>query len=229
MSSSSASQWMPEPRPIRRQRFRSADDACDNRGYHASGTEMLRPSLKSTESVSSDTVTFCANGASNSTAEVLIPCLHQFDSVISHQRFNPCNLDARKTTAALQPNGIKPELRNAVVSLHMNVLWFVAVTRIEEESVRARPQNCRQVVAPCPSLARQCLGTRMCCSEFPWLAVTRHVSAQAITARGLWVAVATPDGSGCYSDTHNASSVSSVIASTPVCRCAASMWASWRR
>jgi len=101
MSSSSASQWMPKPRPIRCQRVRSADDACDNRGYHASGTEMLRPSLKSTESVSSDTATFCANGTSNSTAEVRIPCLHQFASVIDHQRFNPCNRDARKTTTAV--------------------------------------------------------------------------------------------------------------------------------
>jgi hypothetical protein len=34
-------------------------------------------------------------------AEVLIPRLRKFDSVIAHQLFNTCNLDARKTTAAL--------------------------------------------------------------------------------------------------------------------------------
>lgn len=98
---------------------------------------MLRPSLKSTDSVSSDTVTFSANGISNSTAEVLIPRLRQFDSVMAHQLFNTRNLGARKTTAALQPNGIEPELCDFIVSLHMNVLWFVAVTRVEEEPVRA--------------------------------------------------------------------------------------------
>jgi hypothetical protein len=62
ISSSSSSQWMPTPRPIRRQRFRSDDDACDKRGYHASGTEMLRPSLRSTQSVSSETATFSTKG-----------------------------------------------------------------------------------------------------------------------------------------------------------------------
>lgn len=115
---------------------------------------MLRPSLKSTDSVSSDTVTSSANGISNSTAKVLIPRLRQFDSVIAHQLFNTCNLGARKTTAALQPNGIEPELRDSIVSLHVNVLWFVAVTRVEEEPVRARPQNRRQVMTPYLCLSR---------------------------------------------------------------------------
>lgn len=62
MSSSRSSQWMPLPFPIRRQRLRSAGDACCNRGNQANGTEMLRPSLRSMESVSSVTVTLWAKG-----------------------------------------------------------------------------------------------------------------------------------------------------------------------
>jgi hypothetical protein len=65
ISSSRSSQWMPAPRPTNRQRLRSAVDACDKRGYHASGTETLRPSLRSTESVSSDIVTFFNRGDFN--------------------------------------------------------------------------------------------------------------------------------------------------------------------
>ena len=94
ISSSRSSQWMPTPRPIRRQRFRSADDACDKRGYHPSGTEILRPSLRSTLSVSSETATFSTKGISISIAEVLIPRLHKNHSAISHQSLNSRDLNA---------------------------------------------------------------------------------------------------------------------------------------
>jgi hypothetical protein len=100
---------------------------------------MLRPSLKSTESVSSDTVTLSANGTANSTVEVLIPDLHKFDSMIVHQLYNPCNFDARKPTTALKSNRIEPELRDPIVSLHMDVLWFVAVTRLADRLTQLFP------------------------------------------------------------------------------------------
>jgi len=54
---------MPRPRPISRQDFRSVAVACARRGNRASGTERLRPSLKSTVNVFV-TVTDSAEGMS---------------------------------------------------------------------------------------------------------------------------------------------------------------------
>jgi hypothetical protein len=77
MSSSSLFQCIPHPRPINRQFLRSAGVAWTNRGNQASGTDRLRPSLSSTVSVSSVTVTVSATGTEISTAEVFIPRLPQ--------------------------------------------------------------------------------------------------------------------------------------------------------
>jgi|GEM_PF-3325035 len=59
-SSSRSGQWMPSPLPIRRHLFRSSDVPCKRRGYHARGTEIVRPSVRSTMSASSVTVIPCA-------------------------------------------------------------------------------------------------------------------------------------------------------------------------
>ncbi len=67
---------------------------------------MLRPSLSSTQSVSSDTLTFSAKGTSISMAEVLIPGLHKLNLVITHKFLNPRNLDTGKSTTAMKPNRI---------------------------------------------------------------------------------------------------------------------------
>src|SRR5437762_10284607 len=75
ISSSSCGQWIPSPRPIRLHVERSSTVAWPRRGYHARGTEIVRPSLKSTVSVSSVVSTFVARGTFNSIAEELIPCL----------------------------------------------------------------------------------------------------------------------------------------------------------
>src|ERR1041384_2513025 len=48
---------MPSWSPMKRQLLRSASVTWSRRGYHASGTEMVRPSLRSTASVSSVTCT----------------------------------------------------------------------------------------------------------------------------------------------------------------------------
>jgi hypothetical protein len=45
-------QWMPYPPPATRKFLRWAGDALSNRGYHASGTVMVRPSRSDTLNVS---------------------------------------------------------------------------------------------------------------------------------------------------------------------------------
>lgn len=141
ISSSISSQCIPTPRPIDRQRLRSANDACINLGYHASGTEMLRPSLRSTQRVSFETVTFSTNGTSISTAEVLIPSLHKQYPMITHQSFDSSDLRARKTAAVLQPNRVQSKFCDPVITLNVYMLWFVTVTGIEKESIRSDLQN----------------------------------------------------------------------------------------
>src|SRR5882672_10747349 len=76
-SSSTPSQCIPCPLPINRQLLRSFCAACSNLGYQDKGTEIVRPSLRSTDRVSSVMVTFSASGTSISTAEVRIPSLQQ--------------------------------------------------------------------------------------------------------------------------------------------------------
>jgi len=75
-------------------------------------------------------------------AEVLIPSLHKLEPMISHRLFNPRDLDARESATALQPNWVEPEFCNPIVTLNVDVLRFVAVTRVKEEAIRAGPQYC---------------------------------------------------------------------------------------
>lgn len=112
MSSSSLLQWIPCPRPINCQLFRSAAVAWNSLGNQASGTERLRPSLSSTVSVSSVTVTVSAAGTEISTAEVFFPRLPQTVLMCAHGFLNPIQLRTGKTAALLQTDWIKPKLRN---------------------------------------------------------------------------------------------------------------------
>lgn len=73
MSSSRSSQCIPWPFPTRRQLVRSDFEAWLNRGYHAKGTDIVLPSLRSTLKVSSVTLMFSAADASISIMEVSIP------------------------------------------------------------------------------------------------------------------------------------------------------------
>lgn len=111
MSSSSLLQWIPCPRPINRQLFRSAAVAWSSLGNQASGTERLRPSLNSTVSVSSVTMTVSAAGTAISTAEVFIPRLPQIVLMRAQEFLNPIQLRTGKTAAFLQTDRIKPKLR----------------------------------------------------------------------------------------------------------------------
>ena len=51
---------------------------------------------------------------------------------------NPLDLDSPESTTALQPDWIEPELCEVVVTLHVGVWWFIAITSIEEEPIRAK-------------------------------------------------------------------------------------------
>lgn len=128
MSSSRSFQWIPRPRPISRQRLRSAAVARNRRGYHARGAEMLRPSLNSTRSVPSETATSSAKGTSISIAEILIPSLHELNLTITNQSLNPGDFCPRKSTTALRPYWIEPEFCDPIIPLDMHMRRLASVS-----------------------------------------------------------------------------------------------------
>jgi hypothetical protein len=62
-SSSSSGQCINAPPPVTGNLLRSSGVPCHKRGYHASGTIIVRPSTRSTTNESSVTVTFCARSS----------------------------------------------------------------------------------------------------------------------------------------------------------------------
>src|SRR5581483_3369597 len=74
-SSSKSSQWMPKPAPLISQWARSLGVPCARRGYQPMGTEIVRPSSRSTVSVSSVTVTLVALAVTRVGVTEIIPLL----------------------------------------------------------------------------------------------------------------------------------------------------------
>jgi len=110
MSSSRSGQWMPSPAPIRRQLLRSSGVPCKSRGYHARGAETVRPSVKSSTSASSVTLTCCAVAIRTSTAKVFIPTPQETFSVFLYEPLYPIDFASAKTSAVLKPNRVEPKL-----------------------------------------------------------------------------------------------------------------------
>src|SRR3990172_620240 len=136
MSSSISSQWIPRPFPISLQFLRSSGEACCNRGNHARGTEIVRPSLRSTDNVSSATVTFSALGTLSSIAEILIPSLQQFRLALCHKGQNPGDFRSGETPARLQAGRAKPELCDLVIAFNMDVSRLPPISSVKEEAIR---------------------------------------------------------------------------------------------
>ena len=59
--------------------------------------------------------------------------------MISHQLLDPRDFDARESATALQPNWVEPEFCDAILTLNVDVLRFVAITRVKEEAITAGP------------------------------------------------------------------------------------------
>src|SRR3989338_8373946 len=76
---------MPMPGPISCHCCRSFMEPWASRGYHATGTDTVRPSWSSTIKDSRVTRTFLAVAASVAGLEVLMPCLQEFRLVLLHE------------------------------------------------------------------------------------------------------------------------------------------------
>src|SRR4051812_4308552 len=123
---------MPLPSPSKRHELRSSAVACARRGYQASGTAMVRPSLRSTVSVSSVTATCVAKTVWVSTAEELIPTLLQLFAMLLDQLPKSVEILAPEAATAFQTDGTEPKLCLTAVAFHVNVGRLPSIPGIEE-------------------------------------------------------------------------------------------------
>jgi hypothetical protein len=72
--------------------------------------------------------------------EVLIPVPQQVPMVFFDQPLYPVNLCSAEPTTTLKPGGIDPKFGLVIVTLNMDMGRLIAVTCVEEESVRANSQ-----------------------------------------------------------------------------------------
>src|SRR4029079_6705830 len=108
---------MPSPRPMRRQFARSPALPFANRGYQAMGTAIERPSTRSTERVSSVTMTRSARAGQWSIGEVLITRSQQGGLVLPHQTQDTPEFGPTKAAALIEPNGGDAAFRALLAAL----------------------------------------------------------------------------------------------------------------
>src|SRR5438094_3677816 len=131
--SSSSGHSIAYPSPSNCQCCRSAGAPCTRRGYHASGTIRLRPSARSTVSLSSVTVTCTATGSVSST-KVVMPRLKESCLVLHHQSRDTVDLVCSKATIGRERHRLQPELGHVPLTLHVDVGRFPAVGTEENET-----------------------------------------------------------------------------------------------
>ena len=76
----------------------------------------------------------------------------------NHMVMDAIDLAAGEASTALQYYGIKPELGNTIVSLHMNMSRLIPISRVEEESIRPNDHHCGHLVQV--SICRVAVETR---------------------------------------------------------------------
>jgi hypothetical protein len=86
-----------------------------------------------------------AFGTAISTAEVVIPCLHEPRMIFFNHFLNAADFNPAEAAAAVKHYRFKPEFRYFVVPFNVNMPRFVFITGIKEKTVRSNPQNGRQV------------------------------------------------------------------------------------
>jgi len=131
---------MPMPGPRSSQFRRSRGEPSANRGYHAKGIEITRPSCSSTTRKRSVTRTLVA-AAVSVRFEVVIPCLHEESFVLLDETSDPLQFRFAEAVGVCHSNRRQPNLRELPITLHMDVNGFPAVARKEEEAVRPALQN----------------------------------------------------------------------------------------
>jgi|SRR5688572_3881175 len=133
---------MPNPPPASRQFSRWDGVADSRRGYQARGTEIVRPSKRSTIKASSVNRTPLTRSP-GLTPEVLIPCLQQPRFVLFHQPLNAPQFDCTETKITCEGDWDQPELCRLIVSIYVYVWRLIQVVTDEVHTVWAATNNGR--------------------------------------------------------------------------------------
>src|SRR5262249_52900543 len=139
-SSSTSGQWIPNPPPATRQFARCSGVADSRRGDQTSGTEIVRPSSRSTTRTSSVNRTSLTRSPAR-LSEVVIPGLHQDRLVLDDEPLDAAQLDRRESQVTRQHHRGQPELRRVVVAIDMDMRSLVHVVADEVEAIRTDPKN----------------------------------------------------------------------------------------
>jgi len=149
-SSSTSGQWIPKPALLNCQFPRSLEDACRSRGYQTSGTVIVRPSARSTLSVSSVNRTSVTRSPALG-AEVLTPCLQEAGCVFRDESLNAREFVRLEPEIVRQTHRLDPELRRRIVPINVDVRWFLGLMAEEVDPVRTVPENRWQCYLTSPS------------------------------------------------------------------------------
>lgn len=98
-------------------------------------------------------------------------------------------LCSSKATASLQPDRIEPELSDLVLTLNVNMLRFVAIARVEEQSIRAHPEYRRHLLVVSNRFLGSPLNLRRlaCMTSQPQLSVADKSTAKPDAYPATWL------------------------------------------
>ena len=102
---------------------------------------IVRPSMRSTASESSVTVTDCARASRFSAAKALIPFLQKQIALLHHMLCDGVQLRAAEPSRPFEGDRMEPELRRLVLTSHMDVRRFTSIQRDEEDNDRVQSQG----------------------------------------------------------------------------------------
>jgi hypothetical protein len=108
-------------------------------GYHASGTMIVRPSARSTASVSSVTCT-SRTRSPELRGEAFTPFLRQEIAILCHEPVDSPQLHRTEAKVSGQRNRVQPELRRPIVTTHMDVGRLIRLMAVKLHAVRPHQQ-----------------------------------------------------------------------------------------
>lgn len=139
-SSSMSGQCIPNPAPLMRQRNRCSSVASRSRGYQVKGTMIVRPSARSTASVSS--VKWTSRTRSPELRwEAFIPFLQEESAVLKNHPMDSPELRRTKAEVTGKRNGLQPEFSGLVVAIHVDVWRFIWLVAVKVHSIRPCHQD----------------------------------------------------------------------------------------
>src|SRR5271157_3725032 len=110
----------------------------NKRGYHASGTVMVRPSRRAT--LRESLVNFTsATRSSAVSAKMPMPGLQEFRFMFGDQFLNPPQFLGRKPKVPCEPERLQPEFGREIIPVDMDVRRLMRLVAVEIKAIRTGP------------------------------------------------------------------------------------------